>query len=80
MDLEDFDAIDNDFNQALNTESSFSTTTALDHLDQEWYANASRRARWMDLLGDYAGNEAFVIDGLFSLLTSSWAAVEFPRT
>ncbi|TFK24691.1 P-loop containing nucleoside triphosphate hydrolase protein [Coprinopsis marcescibilis] len=31
--------------------------------DSNWYIDRTRAARWMDLLGDYAGNELFVIDG-----------------
>ena len=34
-------------------------------IDEVWYTKASRSARWMDLLGDYAGSEPFVIDGNF---------------
>jgi ATP-dependent RNA helicase DDX60 len=36
---------------------------AIRYLDAVWYGALSRRARWMDLIGDYAGNEPFVIDG-----------------
>ncbi|KAJ7238504.1 hypothetical protein B0H12DRAFT_92205 [Mycena haematopus] len=36
---------------------------ALDELDQRWFTLATRRARWMDLLGDYAGAELFIISG-----------------
>ena len=32
-------------------------------VDDCWYRSASRRGRWMDLIGDYAGREPFVIDG-----------------
>ena len=38
---------------------------ALVLLDDTWYIKASRRARRMDLIGDYAGSEMFVIDGGF---------------
>ncbi|KIK34709.1 hypothetical protein CY34DRAFT_17540 [Suillus luteus UH-Slu-Lm8-n1] len=38
-------------------------TEALNWIDPTWYAPASRNARWMDLIGDYAGAEHFVIDG-----------------
>jgi ATP-dependent RNA helicase DDX60 len=66
MDLEEFD--DSGLTLPVHdTPSSFSAKSSLDHVDREWYANASRRARWMDLLGDYAGSEAFVIDGMFQL-------------
>lgn len=32
-------------------------------LDAEWYVPKARQSRWMDLKGDYAGDELFVIDG-----------------
>ncbi|KAJ3508807.1 hypothetical protein NLJ89_g5555 [Agrocybe chaxingu] len=35
----------------------------LNLLDDVWFTNATKVARWMDLLGDYAGVEPFVIDG-----------------
>ncbi|KAG1765281.1 hypothetical protein EV702DRAFT_1051084 [Suillus placidus] len=38
-------------------------TEALNWIDPTWYAPASRNAHWMDLIGDYAGAEHFVIDG-----------------
>ena len=37
--------------------------SALAAFDALWYITASRRARRMDIIGDYAGNEMFVIDG-----------------
>ncbi|KAH8110039.1 hypothetical protein DFH11DRAFT_1806074 [Phellopilus nigrolimitatus] len=33
------------------------------HLVDQWYSKTSRKSRWMDLIGDYAGNETFVLDG-----------------
>lgn len=36
---------------------------ALKTVDTRWYAPFSRASRWMDLVGDYAGHELFVIDG-----------------
>jgi ATP-dependent RNA helicase DDX60 len=50
--------------------STYSATDALEHIDQAWYTLANKRARWMDLLGDYAGTEPFVIDGMFLALGS----------
>ncbi|KAK0232741.1 hypothetical protein IW262DRAFT_1326544 [Armillaria fumosa] len=35
----------------------------LDHINENWYYQATKRARWMDLIGDYAGDEPFIIDG-----------------
>ncbi|EKM57510.1 uncharacterized protein PHACADRAFT_192658 [Phanerochaete carnosa HHB-10118-sp] len=40
-----------------------SPAAALAYFDEAWYLKASRRARRMDLIGDYAGNELFIIDG-----------------
>ena len=65
MDLEEFEGS----NQTLTLPSSSfkSARDALDYLDQTWFINASRSARWMDLLGDYAGGEPFIIDGRLNL-------------
>lgn len=65
MDLEEFEAS----NQTLTVPSSGfeSARHALDHLDRMWFINATRSARWMDLLGDYAGGEPFIIDGRLNL-------------
>jgi ATP-dependent RNA helicase DDX60 len=66
MDLEEFERS----NQILDVPSGSgfqATRDALDHLDQLWVINATRSARWMDLLGDYAGDEPFIIDGRLEL-------------
>lgn len=62
MDLDDFeeDAL------ALTTANAPKSTSALHalaYIDNRWYARASRSARWMDLIGDYAGTEPFILDG-----------------
>lgn len=37
---------------------------ALKYMDDNWYKKiAGKKARWMDLIGDYAGNERFILDG-----------------
>ena len=37
---------------------------ALKYIDDRWYKKiAGKKARWMDLIGDYAGNERFILDG-----------------
>ncbi|KDQ52162.1 hypothetical protein JAAARDRAFT_73245 [Jaapia argillacea MUCL 33604] len=41
----------------------FRAREALDFLDARWYTGTNRRGRWMDLIGDYAGSELFIIDG-----------------
>lgn len=38
----------------------------LDYINEHWYYQATKRARWMDLIGDYAGDEPFIIDGKLS--------------
>ena len=64
MDLEEFDGLDE-----MTRDPTWSKTTDLDpgsiieEADEKWYIKASRAARWMDLLGDYAGSEPFIIDG-----------------
>ena len=34
----------------------------------EWYARTAKTARWMDLVGDYAGDELFIVDGMISFM------------
>jgi len=37
---------------------------ALKYIDDHWYKEiGGKKARWMDLIGDYAGNERFILDG-----------------
>ncbi|KAI0048817.1 P-loop containing nucleoside triphosphate hydrolase protein [Auriscalpium vulgare] len=36
---------------------------ALALLDGAWYRGVVKYARWMDLIGDYAGSERFIVDG-----------------
>ncbi|KAJ3864645.1 hypothetical protein EV359DRAFT_40572 [Lentinula novae-zelandiae] len=65
MDLENFE----DGPSALHSPSShyqgqqLSPKTALRLFDDIWYTLATRRSRWMDLIGDYGGKETFFIDG-----------------
>ncbi len=45
-------------------EEAMSAIGALKCLDDRWYKTiAGKKARWMDLIGDYAGNERFILDG-----------------
>jgi hypothetical protein len=37
--------------------------SALRYIDNHWYRERNRRGRQMDLIGDYAGTEPFVLDG-----------------
>jgi hypothetical protein len=71
MDLEEFEVKRRGPDIATNdVTGSLSIPKALERIDAEWHT-ASRRARWMDLLGDYAGTEPFIIDG--STIASSHA-------
>ena len=38
---------------------------AVEYIDLQWYAPVVRRGRWMDLIGDYAGSEPFIVDGTY---------------
>lgn len=61
MDLEDFDNVVG-FTPS-STAKTFSAKQALEYIDANWYTNTNRRGRWMDLIGDYAGSEPFILDG-----------------
>lgn len=62
MDLEEFDdPVDGPGSINLSGDQAY--IEGLELLDEHWFIKATRSARWMDLLGDYAGTEPFVIDG-----------------
>jgi len=42
---------------------AWSSKEALDMFDAIWYTRTSQSARWMDIIGDYAGEELFLING-----------------
>ena len=45
-------------------EKKMDTFQALKYIDEKWYTEVGgKKARWMDLIGDYAGNERFILDG-----------------
>lgn len=45
-------------------EKKMSAIEALKYIDDYWYKEiGGKKARWMDLIGDYAGNERFILDG-----------------
>lgn len=47
---------------------------ALKYIDYHWYKKiAGKKARWMDLIGDYAGDERFILDG--KVAAHSWRAI-----
>ena len=45
------------------TAAKLNVQSALRHIDNSWYGERNRRGRQMDLIGDYAGTEPFVLDG-----------------
>lgn len=63
MDLENFENTEPVSNLPSDLHQKLSAAQAVEEIDRKWYYQASRSARWMDLLGDYAGIEPFVIDG-----------------
>jgi hypothetical protein len=65
MDLEGFENINED--NITSNQDSFTAGEALAHIDASWYTNINRRGRWMDLIGDYAGSEPFILDGKLCL-------------
>jgi ATP-dependent RNA helicase DDX60 len=45
-------------------EERMNAVEALKYIDGHWYKEiGGKQARWMDLIGDYAGNERFILDG-----------------
>ena len=58
-----------------DTPTEMTAVEALKYMDDNWYKNiAGKKARWMDLIGDYAGNERFILDGKWTLF-SRWTVV-----
>ncbi|KAI0034854.1 hypothetical protein K488DRAFT_44574 [Vararia minispora EC-137] len=55
-----------DFAPSLDADSDLVFGTVgevVEFVDRTWYREVLKRARWMDLIGDYAGAERFVVDG-----------------
>lgn len=67
MDLDDFDAslaaLSLDDEPVVQTQSARDAVT---YIDKEWYTFVNRRGRRMDLIGDYAGSEPFIVDGMYT--------------
>lgn len=61
MDLENFELVEDQI--AESTRESYNANDALRYLDEVWYTQTNRKGRWMDLIGDYAGSELFILDG-----------------
>jgi hypothetical protein len=59
------DAVDrSQGNPAPAREEKMNAVEALKYIDNRWYKTiAGKKARWMDLISDYAGNERFTLDG-----------------
>ncbi|PIL37234.1 hypothetical protein GSI_00927 [Ganoderma sinense ZZ0214-1] len=73
MDLDDFDlAIAQLSLDDESSESAQSAKNALNHIDAQWYSPLTRGGRWMDLIGDYAGSEPFIVDGTSIPLDICW--------
>ena len=62
LDLDGFDLSPTVVNDAVATELG-DAQSALQSIDDSWYRERNRRGRQMDLIGDYAGTEPFVLDG-----------------
>ncbi len=71
MDLDDFEVAiaQSPLEDGPPEVSSQSAKDAVEYIDAQWYTFVNRRGRWMDLIGDYAGSEPFVVDGKLSLLS-----------
>ncbi|KAI0677460.1 P-loop containing nucleoside triphosphate hydrolase protein [Trametes maxima] len=63
MDLDDFDAAIEQPSLDNVLVNAQSPRDAVAYIDTQWYTGVNRRGRWMDLIGDYAGSEPFVLDG-----------------
>ena len=64
MDLDGFEqAADNAAYTSIILPPIPTAEDVLEYVDAIWYIPTSRRGRWMDLMGDYAGSEMFVLDG-----------------
>ena len=70
MDLDGFGKTGAHF-ETLSKTKLTTAKDAVQYVDDVWYSEANRQARWMDLLGDYAGSELFVIDGAFVVMLTS---------
>ncbi|TDL25294.1 P-loop containing nucleoside triphosphate hydrolase protein [Rickenella mellea] len=60
----DFDDVGSTVNDPPRKVLAISAKDAVNFIDSVWYTPmVARKIRWMDLIGDYAGNEKFVLDG-----------------
>jgi len=67
LDLDGFDAsptvVDDPSLGKDTAATGLEAESALRYIDDHWYRERNRRGRQMDLIGDYAGTEPFVLDG-----------------
>jgi hypothetical protein len=67
LDFDGFDldpaVVDSPFLAKDHTATGPDAQSALRYIDDRWYTERNRRGRQMDLIGDYAGTEPFVLDG-----------------
>ena len=58
------DTVDSSQDNPTSAYEKMNAVEALKCIDDRWYKTiAGKKARWMDLIGDYAGNELFILDG-----------------
>lgn len=62
LDLDGFDLSPTVVSDTVATDLE-DAQSALQSIDDSWYRDRNRRGRQMDLIGDYAGTEPFVLDG-----------------
>jgi ATP-dependent RNA helicase DDX60 len=67
--LENLDLINSSEIGVVADAETWSAKEALYSLDTTWYTRKSQSGRWMDIIGDYAGDELFLLEG-DSLLSS----------
>jgi hypothetical protein len=70
MDLTDFPpegsvlTASNGSQEDVASDETMNAVEALKYIDEHWYKKfVGKNTRWMDLIGDYAGNERFILDG-----------------
>jgi hypothetical protein len=64
MDLDDFEENAIAIQFQVSEGEVLPSKEALSLLDARWYNIVGRSGRRMDLVGDYAGTEPFVVDGM----------------
>ncbi len=58
------DTVDSSQDNPTSAYEKMNAVEALKCINDRWYKTiAGTKARWMDLVGDYAGNERFILAG-----------------